>query len=152
MTAVRHLDPDLVERLAGRAKSTGVDVYQIASEIQEWAERRRGTSRPVRNPNGLLVTRVNKAILERQTAQRLTREQVASDLARYGELHVQLYALCVLRRPRPCDLAEALDMMRRSGYPQINPHTIERLRKLGAGWPGQAAEPQAQLSKAGGQG
>ena len=129
----RDLDPDLLEKLAGRAPR-GVDVYAIAAEVQEMTERRRHQARPVKNPNGLLVSWYRKACNELHTQQRQTREQLSRESARYGELYVQLFALLALEAPKPCDLAQTLETLRASGYSRLNPDLIARLRALGADW------------------
>jgi len=130
----RLLDPALLDRLAGCAPA-GIDVYAIAAQVQDMAQRRARSARPVQNPNGLLVSWFRRALNELHTQQRLTREERARELSRYGEFYVQLFTLLVARRPRPSEVAATLEIMRSSGYPELNPHAIQRLRKLGAEWP-----------------
>jgi hypothetical protein len=130
----RVLDPAHVDQLAGCAPA-GIDVYAIAAQVQDMTQRRLGTARPVRNPSGLFVTWYRKAVRELHDQQRLTREERARELARYGEFYVQLFGLLATKAPRPCDLAGTLEIMRSSGYPQLNPHAIKRLRELGTSWP-----------------
>jgi hypothetical protein len=137
------IDPALVERWEGNCRLAGcapsdVDVYAIAAGIREWSQRTAGTARRVRNPAGLFVNKCKEAIANAREQKRLQREQLTRESARYGELYVQLFALIALRQPRPCDLAETLEVMRGIGYPEINPHAITRLRQLGATWPEEA--------------
>jgi hypothetical protein len=128
------LDPALVDRLAGCAPA-GIDVYALAANAMDMTQRRARSARPVQNPNGLLVSMYKKALGELQTQERLTREERARELTRYGELYVQLFGLIATKRPSPAEIAGTLEIMRSAGYPQLNPHAIKRLRELGARWP-----------------
>jgi len=129
------LDPALVDRLAGCAPA-GIDVFALAANALDMTQRRARSARPVLNPNGLLVSMYKRALNELHTQQRLTREERARELTRYGEFYVQLFGLLATKRPRPAEVASTLEIMRSAGYPGLNPHAIKRLRELGDTWPG----------------
>jgi hypothetical protein len=111
-----------VERL--QAQWPDVDVHAHAAIVREWHDRG-----GVRNPSGLLVDQVMKAVAD--MAKSTTAEQ-----ERYAELNVRVYRELATRKLSPVQLAELLEGLAKGGCKRLNPRTPALLRRMGDTWPG----------------
>jgi len=138
-----EINPRLKERLAVQAASAGIDAHPIFANAEEYATR----TGSVRNVDGLAVTWVNKAIREVQSERRLRSQQLSREQEAYSKLHVELYRLISLHRLGPRAIADLLENARAAGYGQVNPLTIDRLRRLGDFWPDDPAAPDSDWAR-----